>query len=460
MLSILSFLMAQATPSPLPTAIPTPTPSPPQEIVQPQEVRALPGQLDTVPMFNSNSPELVQTEGILLSTFPPTDKQQPAAHLNFPFSGRFDLFVHHVFRAVAPDNLSSLYLGVILYNPGDQPVTVNVLQAASYLSQPDAPFIDLSPLTDDPLGEVFSGPGSRVMSDILRGQRQEDFPAQIVIPPGEYQMLMNLPIPVATLDPPLNGRSTLIRVRSSGIVYAASLALLARHSDDGQEQAPTLAEWQTLLETGGLAGARDRTPTPPGQSGALVYGRVAGVAQGSQWRTQITDSPATNTLQIPPVGAAFSYGLSTLIGGRMGSGQVQSAPMLVRYPDTAYQAHGNYGIEYSLSLPLRNDTDRSRQVTISIQTAIKEDELRQNGLRFLEPPSTSTFFRGAVRVRYSDDRGLPQTQYLFLVQHRGEPGQPLVTLEMPPGDRRLVEIDFLYPPDATPPQVLTIRTLE
>ena len=29
--------------------------------------------------------------------------------------------------------------------------------------------------------------------------------------------------------------------------------------------------------------------------------------------------------------------------------------MLVRYPDTAYRAHGNYGIRYSFRLPLYNN---------------------------------------------------------------------------------------------------------
>jgi hypothetical protein len=64
----------------------------PEEVVVPQEVRSLPGQLDTVPVFNSNSPELVLKEGILLSTFPSEDKKVPTAHLNFPFQGRFDVF--------------------------------------------------------------------------------------------------------------------------------------------------------------------------------------------------------------------------------------------------------------------------------------------------------------------------------------------------------------------------------
>lgn len=58
-----------------PIAQSTPITPPPEEVVQTQEVRALPGQLDTVPTFNSNSPELVLKEGILLSTFPPDGKK-------------------------------------------------------------------------------------------------------------------------------------------------------------------------------------------------------------------------------------------------------------------------------------------------------------------------------------------------------------------------------------------------
>jgi Protein of unknown function (DUF3370) len=436
-------------------------PSPaPQEIIQPQEVRALPGQLDQVPVFNSNSPELVQTEGILLSTFPPTGKQQPTAHLNFPLSGTFDLFAHHAFKAITPD-LNSLYLGVIVYNPTDRPITLNILQAASYLSQPDAPFLPLPALVDNPRGDVYAGPGSRVMSDILRGRR-EGFSAFITIAPQSYQMLMNLPIPVATLDPPLNGRSTLMRLQTNGRVYMASLALLAKKNEDGSERAPTLDEWRSLLETGGLSSVRDRVPTPLNQFGSVtpfIYGRVAGVAQGARWQAQVTDSPTATVLTIPAPGKAFSYGLSTLVGGRLGTGQVQSAPMLVRYPDTAFQAHGNYGIEYSLTLPLHNPTEQSQSVTIALQTPIKEDELSTDGLRFFEPLPPPNFFRGTVRVSYQDDQGLPRTRYVHLVQRRGQMGAALVTLNMPGGDRRLVQFSFLYPPDASPPQVLTVQTL-
>ncbi len=88
----------------------------PQEILRPQEMRVLPGQLDNVLVFNSNSPELVLEEGILLSSFPSAGKQTPQAHLARTFSGRFDIFTHHIAKGSATD-LRTLYHAVVAYNP-------------------------------------------------------------------------------------------------------------------------------------------------------------------------------------------------------------------------------------------------------------------------------------------------------------------------------------------------------
>lgn len=463
---LLSFILAQTpptptvtpTPAPTPTTPPTPKPPPPVEVVQPQEVRPLPGKLDNIPVFNSNSPEKVLTEGILLSTLPPNGKKSPRAHLNFPFRDRFDVFVHHVAQAPTPDNLRTLYNGVLLYNPTRRTVRVQVLQAASYLSQPDAPFIELPSFANNMLGNVYAGPGSRAMSDILRGRRQNLFPAEIVIPPRSSQMLLNAPIPVRELTPPLNGRSTYARLRSNGTVYAASMAMFAPTNPDGSERAPTLQEWQNLLDNGDLAGPRDKAPTPPEQTKGRIYGRVAGVAQGSYWRSQITNRPKSSKLTIPTPGQAFSYGISTLPGGLLGTNQSQSARMLVRYPDTAYFAHGNYGIQYSLRMPLYNNTKTNQTVSVALQTPIKEDTLSKNGLRFFAELARPTFFRGTVLTRFRDDNGQARSQFTHLVQKRGQPGEPLAQLNIKPGETRLVEIDFLYPPDASPPQVITVQT--
>jgi hypothetical protein len=68
-------------------------------------------------------------------------------------------------------------------------------------------------------------------------------------------MLLNHPMPVQkNWEKPINGRSALMRLRSSGIVYTASLAIFAKKNPDGSDRAPTLEEWQALLNTGSLAG--------------------------------------------------------------------------------------------------------------------------------------------------------------------------------------------------------------
>jgi hypothetical protein len=430
-----------------------------QIILDPQEVRPLMGSLDNVPMFNSNSPEIVQTEGILLSTFPPDGMKHPQAHLNFVFNGRFDLFTHHISKAPPPEDLRTLYIGAIAHNPTDAPVTIDVLPAASYLSQPDAPFYDAPSFSLNNNGEHYRGPGDRAMLDLLRGRRQDIFPAQIVIPPKQSRMLMNLPIPVSELEPPLNGRSGLSRLRSNGQVYLATLSLYARLNADGSERAPTLAEWENILQTGELAKPRDVIPTPPDLTqGRFEYSRVAGVQIGSQWFGNLTDGDRQTDLTIPAQGKSFSYGLSLLQYGTMGTGQVQTAPLAVRYPDTAYSAHGNYGVQYNLTLPLHNPTDRTQTVVLKFQNPIKHDR-PVGGLQFFEPLPEDVFFRGSVRVRFRDDQGLAQSRYVHLVMRRGERGKPLATLTMPPNDRRVVQFDFLYPADATPPQILTVTTL-
>lgn len=490
--------------SPPPTPVPPPAPVQ-RQFVQSQEVRPLPGELDDVPVVNSNSPELVLNEGILLSTFPPSGMQVPSAHLNRQLSGRFDFFAHHIARGRTPNDSRPLYQGVIVYNPSRRSVNLDILQGASYLSQ-EAPFNNLPAYVANPLGTVFAGPGSRVMNDLLRGTRQSTLPARVVIPPRRAQLLMNAPIPLRrpsanlaltqpeALDPvpglataprvapglpgvppapitgplPLNGRSTLLHLTSSGPVYMASLAMFAQTvpslnplNPTPTYRAPSPEEWVALLTRGNLAGPRDIAPTPPDRRNVtpFYYGRVAGVSQGSQWVARLTDERRGERLNIPDVGEAFSYALSTVDNGTLGTRQIQSAPMLARYPDTAYRAHGNYGTLYDLTMPLYNDTDATQTVAIMIQTPIKEEVLTGGGLRFLDPPDNRIFFRGTVRLRYTDDVGIAETRYLHIVQRRGQAGAPLIRLRMPPRDRRLVQVQFLYPPDSTPPQVLTVQTL-
>lgn len=424
------------------------------EVVIPQEVRALPGKPDKFPVFNSNSPEIVKSEGILLSTFPGTGKQFPEAHLNYALSGRFDVFAHHVTRIDSKQGKRPLYLGVLLHNPTSKPVKVLVLQANSYLSQSQAPFVDLPAHTADPGGNIYSGPGSRTAGEVLRRERQAGWDTTLVIPPGQSKMLVNLQLP------PSNSRTTWLRLWTNGKLYAASMTRYARSPAKWKFQAPLLEDWKQTLAKGNLVTPRDQPPTPPdSNTEKFFYGRVAGVSQGSEWKAKVTSKPGDDKLDIPKPGKAFSYVINSLDRGTLGTGQIQSAPMLVRYEDTAYKSHGNYGMRYSLDLPLKNTTNDPHKITLSLQTPIKEDELTQKGLRFLKQPKGPAFFRGTVKLSYTDPSGKAQRRFFHLVQRRGQRGKALLTLPIDPKQQKLVNVEFLYPADSTPPQVLTIRTL-
>jgi len=63
-----------------------------------------------------------------------------------------------------------------------------------------------------------------------------------------------------------------------------------------------------------------------------------------------------------------------------------------------------------------------------------------------------------VRLRYQDNQAQELTRYLHLWHRRGQVLEPLVELNLPSGEQRQVRLDFLYPPDSVPPQVLTVET--
>ena len=474
------------------------------EVIRRQEVRPLSGGLDEVPVFNSNSPEVVQQEGILLSTFPPDGMASPEAHLNYAFQGRFDIFAHHIARGLNADDRRTLFLGVVVYNPNSIPVEIKIHQGVSYLSQ-EAPFIDLPESRLNSNGNVFAGPGSRTATDILRGTSQPQWPRSITIHPGHVHLLMNTPIPLRQLSVPVNGsyaqgqiipnpaappaalstadnqllpqetpgssssaspaprpipsngRTAMMYLTANGPVYVASLAKYADKTLTNNERVPTLRDWLRVLKQGELAGPRDIPPSDPQsyEFGRFYYGRVAGVAKGSSWRTTLTDDPNSDNLTIPDPGNSFSYVISSVDRNTFGTGQIQSAPMVVRYSDTAFRAHGNYGVRYSLKLPLYNSHDAAQTVSIKFQTPLGDESLT-DGLRFRRPPNNRIFFRGTVRLKFKNSMGIERTHYLHLVQRGGQESNPLVSLTIPAKTRHEVEVDLVYPADATPPQVLTV----
>jgi hypothetical protein len=162
-------------------------------------------------------------------------------------------------------------------------------------------------------------------------------------------------------------------------------------------------------------------------------------------------------LTLPDPDSPVSYLIASLEKGTFGTGQIQSAKMVVRYPDTAYKANGNYGVQYNVELPLYNNAASDRTVTVRLESPLKNDTTKES-LTFIEPQSDKVFFRGTVMACYIDDSGAEQRCFYHLVLKQGDHGAPLLKLKMKPREFRSVKVSFLYPPDATPPQVLTVES--
>jgi len=444
---ILPLLLA-ATPA---TTTPA-APASPAPILRRQTVAPLPGQLDGVLVVNDNNPELISGPGILLSTFPTAGRPQPDAHLDVALNGRFDLFSHHVY-AGKPDSLdSTLWLAVVAEPRGSQPVSLQLLGGSTALSQatdkqqPEAPFLPLPALMPQD-GHVYSGPGSRVATELLARQRNKLLPDRWTLEPGRVSTLIVLPLPVKGLDPLLNGRNLQLRLQSSGPL---SLATLAAYGSG--DQPPAAATWAELLN-GGLS-PKEHEPTPRGASGRMVYSRVSGVQIGSVWSGTITD-PGKPYLAASS--APISWPIASLERGSLGTGQVQTAELKAFYPGTAWAAHGNYGVEYNLSIPLRNTSSKPVQLELAFESPLKSDTA-QGGLRFNPQPGKSVMFRGSVETTGLDNSSgqAGGRRSFHLVQRVGQEGPALGTVSLAPGASRDLRVRLIYPADATPPQVLSL----
>ena len=276
----------------------------------------------------------------------------------------------------------------------------------------------------------------------------------ITLSAHEIKVLCSLPIPVNALFHQLNGRTGFIGLETDGPIYIATLSAFAQQRGFGQEREPDLQNWLDILRSGTLVEPRDKKPTLPGASGELIYGRVAGIASGSTWRGMITNDNQNSRLSVTN-GQTLSFPVSTVDSGTFGTNQVQSAPMITRYEDTAYKAHGNYGVLYALDLPIYNDSDSELVVGFSFQSPVKNWN-ETDALRFFKQPPNSVVFRGTVKFEWQDKQGVSQTKFIHLVQKQGQMQDSLIDFSILPKETLNVKFALRYPADCTPPHVLTI----
>ncbi len=451
---MIPFLLAQAAPVPLMAQALPASSAAAATVLRPQQVAPLPGGLDPVLMVNDNNPELILEPGILLSTFEGKGRPFPEAHLNLPLNGRFDLFSHHVYAGTAQTLESTLWLAVVAMPRQAAPVQLRLVSGATSLSQAtspgqaSAPFLPLPRLLPQD-GSTYAGPGDRVTTELLSQQTSPQLPQRWSLPAGQLTPLLVLPIPVKGLSPLLNGINLQLRLESSGPISLATLASV------GGDQPPAPEVWQALLN--GPLSPKEHTASPRGSQGPFAYSRVSGVQIGSVWRGQVTD-PGKTWLSVSR--APISWPISSLVRGSHGTGQVQTAELKASYPGTAWAAHGNYGVEYDLRLPLRNDTGRPVSLQLALESPLKGDK-PLGGLKFRQGPGGSIWFRGSLEVAGLDGpEGKPLGREGFhLVLRSGQEGPSLGTVTLAPGGQRQLRLRLIYPADATPPQVLSLLPL-
>lgn len=419
-------------------------------------VAPLPGGLDRVPMFVSNSPEVITQAGVMLATMSP-----PAGASGLPFlcqaplQGPLQVFLHHIAKGDGgPDR--RLHVAFLAHNPGRQTVRLRLRGGGSFLSQPDAPFKPLPAVVEDPQGQVFAGPGDRLAVTGLMG-RSNLAPQAFSIQAGAYALVWQAPIPVdVPIPPPINGRSTLFAVDSDGPLHYAATAVYAPRHADGIQVAPALRDHLALLAKGQAAGPREPAPPAYEATGPLPkpfrYGRVAGIAEGAHWHGEAS-------LQAPAPGQSLAWPVATARANSWGTGQVQSGAMLARVGDTAWGNHGNYGVAYRLRLHLEAKPQAQKVGLALGHPGAVVGTGAAARVSFLLPPAPSVTWRGPVMVRVRDPRGQISQSLHHLVLRSGQAPERFKSLSLAPHQGLDVELRWLYPPDATPAQLLVLEGL-
>ena len=385
-------------------------------------VHPLPGQLDSVPLLNSNHPEILRDTGIALSTLP----WSGAVHLGQPQTGSFGIFAHHNNRSGR-----TLAQGILLHNPSDRPVTVTV-RSTAVRTTTEAPYRDRrSDVAADPAGTLVSGPGDATASLALR-QLLEGEARTLTLPAGGW-------LPLSLKGVPQGAEITSrLDLETDGPVHTA---VVFDEADAGVDRMVDRLRGGRRLPPN----PEDKTPTEPGAPGPIIFGRVAGIQAGRSWQGKLELEPGSGyTLAGPSTEKGF-----LLVGkasNTLGTGQDQAAPLPHRYADAAYKAHGNYGVLHELDVPLANTSATTQRVAFLFDTPTPA-------------PGLSRAFRGTLAFTWKGPEGATRTHYANVNQRAGEDASvPLLELDLPPGTATPVSVRFIYPANATPPHVLRIAT--
>lgn len=423
------------------------------------KVYPLPGQLNSILQINSNNPEIIKDEGIILSTFPNQDKKFTDSHLNYAIEGKFDIFTHHIGLRKNIDDFTLLYQGILIQNASNRESNIKIIKSSFYNNYPDAPFINTENNIRNDQGLFFSGTGDRVAQDILRNKNILDFQS-IKLKPYEYNLLLNEPFYIFPFLS-RNAKTTHFSLESDSPVYIANLSMYEKDRLlFWKDSKPSLNDWIDLLNNSNILQERDKIATPledfnEDLSTQFFYSRVSGIVIGNKWESKITNK--NELFHIPDKNSGSAYVINSLFRNTYGTKQNQSANILKRYDNTSYQSYGNYGIEYEIEIPLYNPFNEHQFVSINFSSPIRfTPDKEKDFIEFYRFPENKINFRGDIKIEYENFLKTKMTKYIHLIQRFGEEGLPISSFLLAPNETRNIKINFIYPADSTPPHTLII----
>ena len=387
-----------------------------------QSARPLNGTFNTVPVLHSNQPEEVEGPGILISTTPgvayAAETGQPLTNATFSFNGDFGVHLHHKYLppyrgTIRPgQRRTELAIGLILINPGSQPVSVQFSSGAVRNSF-EAPYLGTAKMGVRPLGPRpwNTGPGDATAVQMLRGQLDRRLQDAVVIPPRSRIVLFSTAIPA------LGIANALLRGRSNGPFQMAVVAANAPTTD---------ADLLAVLDSGRLAPGRVYLSRIAEINNRRIFSRVGGVAIGDSYQASLThDLSSQGPLHVP---------LTSTHRHHFGTREVQVNGLATRMLDSSLDNVGTYGVRFDVDLNLRGNGPY--ELVMSHPTPA-------GGKPF-------TAFRGSLQVRTPE--GL---QEMHLGMRSGQ-SMALTTLNLQPGVSNPVRVSLVYPADATPGHLLSV----
>lgn len=414
-----------------PETVRTETPSPPEFHVSP-----LPGQLNTKPVLSSNRPELLTTPGLILDS----------ATLGEGLQGEFSAFAHHVVET-QPLDFAGFRLGLLAR--ASEKTDLSITKAYFARTRPEALFIETEAHSEH-TGTLWSGPGDAMALARLQDSSRPETEALRKIyrlEAQQEQLLFELPVPTNPLGlvGQRNALSLWLDMQADKAVQFRWVALKAvgpGKLKDYQEAAQNIAGPAEPEAT-------NYDPQLPPPRGTFRFGRVSGLVQGDHWEGDYSLQP--QDWEHLNAGKALAWPVASTYLKQWGSGQNQSAPLLRKVAGSAVESHGNYGTYYQVRYRLRNP--ESTPITLhwrwtqpSAYQASAEPPLSYS-------PHKQVVFRGTVRVHSPGN----EPRWIHLQTRQGVWQAPFYTQTLAAGEIQEVAFAWVYPPDAIPPQLLSVE---